>query len=519
MSGLRWSGLSMVALVVLQLVYLAAVSRLLSPAAFGLMAVASLTTEFGKTFAQMGLGQALIQKADLTEEDVRAVFTSSLLMGLAFFAALWFSAPLLAAAVNARDAVPLIRAMGLVLLFTTCGIASQSLLFRQLRFREQAVREIGSYVVGFLLIGVGSALAGAGVWSLVAARVSGTLIATVLGYSAVRHSLRPLLGWRRLRPLYSFGGRTSASGLAGYFTHNLDTMAVSRYTGAALLGQYSKAYRLTSYPSQLMVRSMARVLFPGFSQLQHDRPRLRAAYVESYSVAVVLMLAVCAFIAASSQELVLVLFGQQWDVAARIVPLMMLAAALRVVSHLTGTVFQALGELNKKLAIDCAGVVALVLFLLVARGHGLLAYAAALAGAEAVRQIAFTIALRGVLGMTFGQACRPLVPALFSAAVVGGFTLLGRALGVFLGAPNWITLLVTSVMGGVGFVIMLRLAPLRGVRRHTVHRLRQAGLLSRGALAAPLRWLLGAGAPGDERTSAGSRPRDVAASDAEGDTA
>src|SRR5680860_1253762 len=145
---------------------------------------------------------------------------------------------------------------------------------------------------------------------------------------------------------------------------------------------------VTSYPSQLMVRSMARVLFPGFSKLQHDRDRLKLVYVESYSIAVVMMLAVCAFMCAASQELVLVLLGPQWDVAARILPVLMLAAALRVVSHFTGIVFQALGELNKKLAIDTAGVVALLLFLLLASGHGLVAYAGALAGAEAVRQSA-----------------------------------------------------------------------------------------------------------------------------------
>src|SRR5680860_335729 len=478
MSGLRWSGLSMVALVLLQLTYQAVVSRLLSPATFGLMAVATLSTQFGKTFADMGLGQALIQKAEITEEDVRAVFTSSLLMGLVFFTALWFGAPLLADAVNAREAVPLIRAMGLVLVLTTCGIASQSLLFRELRFREQAVREIASFVIGFLLIGIGSALAGAGVWSLVAARVSGTFFATVLGYAAVRHSLRPLLAWRRLRPLYSFGGRTSASSLAGYFSQNLDTMAVSRYTGAAVLGQYSKAYMVTSYPSQLMVRSMARVLFPGFSKLQHDRDRLKLVYVESYSIAVVMMLAVCAFMGAASQELVLVLLGPQWDVAARILPVLMLAAALRVVSHFTGIVFQALGELNKKLVIDCIGVATLAVFLIFARGQELWAFALALVGAEAARQVGFTVALRGALGMPVAASLAALVPGLWMAGGVSAAVLCGRVMAQQMGASMWATLVVEAAMALIAFVLLMRIPPLRPIRRHGAHRLRQAGLLA-----------------------------------------
>jgi len=482
----------MAAFVLLQLLYQAVVSRLLSPAAFGLMAVATLSTQFGKTFADMGLGQALIQKAEVTEEDVRAVFTSSVLMGLSFFGLLWIAAPFVADLMNAPDAVLLIRVMGLVLVFTSCGIASQSLLFRDLRFREQAIREIGSYVVGFLLVGIGLALAGAGVWSLVAARVVGSFMGAVLGYVAARHSLRPLLGWRRLRPLYSFGGRTSGSSLATYFSQNLDTMAVSRYAGAALLGQYSKGYMLTSYPSQLMVRSMARVLFPGFSKLQDDRARLRVAYVESYAIAAVLMLAVCAFMAAASEELVLVLLGDQWAVAATVLPILMLAASLRVISHFTGIIFQALGELNKKLVIDCIGVATLAVFLIFARGQELWAFALALVGAEAARQVGFTVALRGALGMPVAASLAALVPGLWMAGGVSAAVLCGRVMAQQMGASMWATLVVEAAMALIAFVLLMRIPPLRPIRRHGAHRLRQAGLLaSSRPLSVVLRWVLG----------------------------
>jgi O-antigen/teichoic acid export membrane protein len=501
MVGLRWSGISIVAFMGMQFGYQAVVSRLLSPTAFGLMAVATLATEFGLTFASMGLGQALVQKQDADEEDVRVVFTSSLLLGLGCFAALWVAAPLIVDLMNAPDALWLLRCTGLVMVFTTCGIASESVLRRQLRFRELARREIGAYVVGFLVVGIGAALAGAGVWSLVAARVSASFISTALAYSAARHSLRPLLGWRRVRPLYSFGGRSSLSGLLGYFSHNLDTAAVSRYAGSALLGQYSKAYMLTSYPTQLLVRSMARVLFPGFSQIQDDRERVRRAYVGSYSIASVLLLAICAAMAASSRELVYVLLGPQWDVAATILPILMLAAALRVLSHLTGVVFAALDELNKKILAECIAIAGLVAFLFVARGHGLWAYALALTGAEAVRLVLFTIMLRSVLGMQIHETVWPALRGLTSALVVGAFILAGREGMLALDAPAWLTLLVEGALAGVGLVVAIRLPVLRQTRMDTTHRLGQAGLLSgRNALTRMLRWLV-ASRPQEARSS------------------
>lgn len=497
MVGLRWSGISIAVFMLLQLGYQAVISRLLSPAAFGLMAVATLATQFGKTFADMGLGQALIQKLDATEEDVRAVFTSSLLLGLISFAGLWMAAPLIADLLNAPDAVWVLRATGLVLVATTAGIASESVLRRQLRFRELAVREVGAYAFGFLVVGIGSALAGAGVWSLVAARVSAAFTGAALAYAAARHSLRPLLAWRRLRPLYSFGGRSSFSSVVSYFSQNLDTMAVSRYTNSSLLGQYSKAFMLTSYPTQLLVRSMSRVLLPGFSQIQTDRERVGRAYLDSYAISVVFLLAVCASMAVSSRELVLVLFGPQWETAAAVFPILMLAAALRVISQLTGVVFAALGELNKKIAAELASIGGLVVFLLLARGHGLAAYALALTGSEALRQGLFTVLLRPVLGLRIRDSVRPLARGLLAAAVVAAVVLSGRQAVFAAGGPAWVALLAEGVLSGVGFVAALRLPPLRGIRGEIAHRLTQAGVLSGGNAAVRLlRWLLAGGTRG-----------------------
>ena len=92
-SGLSWSSLSIAALVVANLAYTATISRLLDPTAFGLMAMANLVVLFAQYFVRMGLASALVQKPDLSDEEIRAASTAGILIGLACLGLVWLLAP------------------------------------------------------------------------------------------------------------------------------------------------------------------------------------------------------------------------------------------------------------------------------------------------------------------------------------------------------------------------------------------------------------------------------------------
>ena len=70
-SGLRWSYLGSAGLMLANLAYTATISRLLSPVAFGLMALANLVVLFGQFFAHMGLSSALVHKLELSKDEIR----------------------------------------------------------------------------------------------------------------------------------------------------------------------------------------------------------------------------------------------------------------------------------------------------------------------------------------------------------------------------------------------------------------------------------------------------------------
>jgi O-antigen/teichoic acid export membrane protein len=483
--GLRWTYLASGAGAVLQIGYAAVMGRLLDPVTFGLMAMAMLAMRFTKYFATMGVGQALVQKPDLDEKDVRAGFTSGILLGLAFFALIWVAAPLIGGFFSERTVVPILRWLGGSLLFTGLGTTAESLLRRELRFRELAIREILAYVLGYLGVGVGLALLGAGVWALVGAAVSANLFGSVLAYAVARHPLRPLFAWRRFRRLYGFGARVSVISFLEFIGTNLDTIAVGRFAGTAPLGQYNRAFLLTSLPTGYLTRSLSQVLFPSFSRIQADTARIRRVYLSAVALAGIILLPVTAGMAVAAREIVLVVLGPQWGEGVAILPILAAAAAFKVLTHFAATLCEARAELNSKLAIQTSCLLAFGAFLYLARGQGLWAYATAYAASEALRHLLYTLLLRRVLGVGVRETLENYRPALIAAVVVSGAILAGRLVLGLAQVPLFLTFLTEVALGGLALLGVLRFGPVGAVRDELRSRLVLAGVWGdRDALAA-----------------------------------
>ena len=111
-SGLSWSALSTVALVIANLAYTATVSRLLEPRDFGLMAMANLVVLFGQYFARTGLASALVQRPALTDDEVRAASTAGILIGLVCWGIVWLLAPAVGGLFHAPQVAPVLRGLG-----------------------------------------------------------------------------------------------------------------------------------------------------------------------------------------------------------------------------------------------------------------------------------------------------------------------------------------------------------------------------------------------------------------------
>ncbi len=267
------------------------------------------------------------------------------------------------------------------------------LLRREHRFRELSVITFVTYVLGYLVVGVGLALLGAGVWSLVVGALVSSGSQMVWQYALLRHPLRPVLRREPYREVCGYGMRLTSAHLLDYVGANLDTYTVGRYADTAIVGQYSRGYYLAFQPVRwYLTAALTNVLFPHLSRIQHDETRLHRAYLSVLALGGIIVFPLCAGMAVAAQELVLVVLGRQWSVAATTVPWFALAAACSVISALSQTVAEARADLYRSLGVQAAYIAVLATLLVVAvanRSHGIWVYAAAVAAAEVIRHAGY----------------------------------------------------------------------------------------------------------------------------------
>jgi lipopolysaccharide exporter len=348
--GLKWTYLAALCSGILQIGVTATMSRLLTPADYGLIAAAGLFLRFGSYFSEMGVGQALVQKLEIGDEDIRAAFTASSGIGLLATAVMCACAPLARVILDTSQVVGVVQLIALCLFLNGLASTSLNLLRRNLRFDVLSKIELGSYAISYGLLGIPLALAHCGVWALTTALLAQPLLTLVFAYAAQKHSLRPSLAWRPHRALLSFGFKMSFTSFAEYIFFFAEPSVVGRMWGSAVLGIYNRATLLANLPVSHLSTAFIKVLFPAFSRAQNDNPRMASAYLQGLSAMGLITLPLAFGMVPAANDLALTVLGGQYGGAASLVQVLALGFPMGMIASVAANVTNARGEIGPRLA-------------------------------------------------------------------------------------------------------------------------------------------------------------------------
>jgi O-antigen/teichoic acid export membrane protein len=318
---------------------LAVLARLLSPADFGIVSAGLLVINFCAIFSQGLVGPAVVQQPALGEKHVRSAFSISVLGGIGLLVALWILAPTVAHVLRANGLAPIVRALAWILPVQGLGAVAEALLRRDLRFRAVASIRMISYAVGYGVVGIGVAVLGGGLWSLVAANAAQVLVNTALLLFRQPHSKRLQLDARASRELLATSGGIILGSLGNYSARNGDNLVVVRWLGVAALGLYERAYALMTMPATLIGQVLDDVLFPAIAQIQVDRARVATVYRRCVGAVALVSLPLSAVVVILAPEIIAVILGPRWAEAA--VPFRILAV---------GTLFRTSYKISESLS-------------------------------------------------------------------------------------------------------------------------------------------------------------------------
>ena len=328
---------------VIQLASTMILARILSPADYGINAMAVTVTGFANMFSNLGLSAATVQRAEITHEQVTTLFWINAGIGLVITVIVASLAPVVALFYR----VPDMRNVMLVLstMFFISGLAVQhsALLTRQMRFLSLATINISSFLGG-IIVAIVAAKSGFGYWSLIFNSIANIIISTVGMWIACRWI--PGLPIRNvgIGNMIRFGADLVGFNVVNYFSRNLDNVLIGRYRGSEAIGLYSKAYQLLMMPITNLRDPMTNVAMPALSRLQHEPEQFKTYYLKCVSLLAVVSMPLVIFMFTCSDQLITLLLGSKWLGASGIFKILSVVALLQPVSSTGGMVIVSVGR-------------------------------------------------------------------------------------------------------------------------------------------------------------------------------
>jgi PST family polysaccharide transporter len=462
----RWLAVSRVVSIGVQIVGVVWLSRLLTPADYGLVAMALVVTGFAELVRDMGTASALIQKEDLNDDTIMTSFWFTLALGAGLGILVAGSAPLLALAFKAPNLTGIVMVLAVTFPILGATTVQHALLERQSRFALLARIEAISGVSALTVVVIAAYL-GAGAYSLVLQTMTYAVVSSVQLWFASK--LRPRWFWsqRELRGIRKFSDYLVGFNIVNYFSLHTDTMIIGRFLGADNLGPYSLAWRLILFPLENLTVVASRALYPIMSRQQSAPEEMAALYLRTLSVIAFIAAPMMAGLFVLREPFVLVVLGSKWIAMGDILAWLVAVGFVMSLTCTTGTVLMARGRADVLFYLGIAGTIAHVSAFIVGLRWGVTGVAAGYCVATVVSGIwDFYLVFRMLgkrLSLFLRSVCTPLILSAAMALIVwGGKTHLPPET---FAAPASLALLVVL---GAGVYALLALAFARGSLRDTL---------------------------------------------------
>ncbi|MER9540605.1 lipopolysaccharide biosynthesis protein [Mesorhizobium sp. M0437] len=317
-------------------------ARLLVPEDFGLVASVGPIVAFVGLLQNLGLQQAVVQRKDISTEQLNQVFWISALVGMGSAVVVASLAPAIAAFYGDQRMVGITIGSALPLLLGSLAAVPLALMNRHLRFGQLALNDVITAAAGLATTAI-AAYAGLGYWSLVIGPAVSAVVALAAAWQVAR--------WTPSRPdlkvdtdILSFGANLTGFNLANFFSRNLDNILIGKYSGAIELGYYDRAYKLLLFPLQNINQPLTRVMVPLLSRIHEDKARFRDIYVRTNWMLAAITMPGIAALTLTSDQVVGLLFGERWTAVAPIFAWLGIASLIQSVSSTTGWIFICQGK-------------------------------------------------------------------------------------------------------------------------------------------------------------------------------
>jgi PST family polysaccharide transporter len=450
--GLRWSLIGAIVGRFGGLALGVVLARLLSPADFGLYAIALGAMYFVMHVNDVGLIAATVQWRGRIEEMAPTATTLAVAFSFAIYALFFAFAPAFAGLAGNPEAAPIVRLLTTVILIDGVTAVRAGYLVRTFQQQRITTANLMGLVVQ-ATVAITLAVHGVGAMSFAAGQVSGALVIGVFVLWSAHMPWRFGFDGAVARRLMNFGVPLAMALGVEAILMNADYVIVGRTLGATALGFYLLAFNISGWAPGVLGTAIRWVSIPSFSRLSEEEGALAPAVHRSITALVTAVLPIGFLTAVLALPLVVFLYGADWVPAAPVLRFLVILGLARMLTQLALDILTGAGATRATLWFNLGWAVALVPALIIGtRADG--ARGAAIAHALVALLVALPLAFAALrrIGVTLKPIARGLVRPLLAAAAAGALSTVVREL---IPGAAFVQLAATGVVGLATYALLV----------------------------------------------------------------
>ena len=318
-------------------------ARLLTPQQIGIYSVCLAIIGIAQVMREFGIGNFLIQEKDLTDAHISTAFGITLLIGCLMFVLVFMAAPFAGSFYGEATLTRTMRISALNFLTLPFCTISLALLRRQMAFTQLIAVTLTAAVISFAAT-LWLAYLGYGADSMAIGSVVGNIVTGAGAWIARTDRKLILPGFSEWRSVSSFGAQSSLANIVTSISMDINDLVAGKILGLAPVAILSRAQGLMNLFHRDLMAAVRNVALPAFSKAHREGDAIEPRHVASVTAITVFAWPFYGFVTLYALEVLRLMFGDQWDAAAPLVPLYCLAGAIQATANLILQAIMAVGR-------------------------------------------------------------------------------------------------------------------------------------------------------------------------------
>lgn len=294
---------------------------------------------------------AVVQKQDLSSDDIASAHAGSLLTGLICAASMIAATAAFPGTLSGTGLLLVMNAFAVAIVANSIAAVPLALNRRKLLFKKIALVQGGARLLANIMA-ASVALNGFGVWAFAAQQALGSVIIAVAFAFDTRLWTFARASFARVAPLLKFGAFAATSGFIWMASYRALFLFVGHYFGSSALAYLGIAQRMVDTPRDVLALAGGRYGLTALSRRQAEPVGFATEFQKLTNVFTLVTLpAFCALLILPDVVIAL-LVGERWLPAQPFVQVLAIAALVHLHSFMTPIAVNALGQPERTMRVS-----------------------------------------------------------------------------------------------------------------------------------------------------------------------